>query len=91
MKSFTLVVVALLPFSSALPWGLFQRGEVASRATAEQTTDQLLFSTTITNFETARNAKNPPTLDWSSDGCTAAPNDPFDWNFLPSCHRHGKL
>nr|BAB70714.1 p15 [Helicosporium sp. HN1] len=88
MKSFTFVVLALLPFSSALPFGLFHRGGIASRATIEETTDTLLFSTPIAQFEAARNAQNPSTLDWSSDGCSSSPDDPFGFDFLSSCHRH---
>ncbi|KAK9441323.1 p15-like protein [Metarhizium brunneum] len=51
-------------------------------------TDQLLFSSTLPQFEARRNAKNPPSLDWSSDGCTSSPDNPFGFPFLPACHRH---
>ncbi|ORY12657.1 prokaryotic phospholipase A2-domain-containing protein, partial [Clohesyomyces aquaticus] len=56
--------------------------------TIQQATDRLLFSSTIAQFEAARNAKNPSTLDWSSDGCSDSPDNPFGFNFLQSCHRH---
>lgn len=52
------------------------------------TTDQLLFSVTLPQFEARRNSKNPATLDWSSDGCTSSPDNPFGFPFLPACHRH---
>lgn len=51
-------------------------------------TDQLLFSSTLPQFEARRNAKDPPSLDWSSDGCTSSPDNPFGFPFLPACHRH---
>lgn len=51
-------------------------------------TDQLLFSVTLPEFETRRNRKDPASLDWSSDGCTSSPDNPFGFPFLPGCHRH---
>lgn len=51
-------------------------------------TDQLLFSVTLPQFEARRNKKDPSTLDWSSDGCTSSPDNPFGFPFLPGCHRH---
>ncbi|GLZ29807.1 hypothetical protein Lesp02_19970 [Lentzea sp. NBRC 105346] len=52
-------------------------------------TDQYLFSTSLSGFETAR-AQQPYNgqLDWSSDGCSYSPDSPFGFKFLPSCHRH---
>lgn len=51
-------------------------------------TDQLLFSITLPDFITRRNAKNPPNLDWTSDGCTSSPDNPFGFPFIPACYRH---
>ncbi|KAK8922448.1 putative secreted protein [Metarhizium anisopliae] len=51
-------------------------------------TDQLLFSSSLPQFEARRNANDPPLLDWSSDGCTSSPDNPFGFPFLPACHRH---
>ncbi|KAK2612087.1 hypothetical protein QQS21_001816 [Conoideocrella luteorostrata] len=51
-------------------------------------TDELLFSITLPQFEARRNKKNPSSLDWSSDGCTSSPDNPFGFPFLPACHRH---
>ena len=39
------------------------------------TTDTLLFTDNIDTFEAARNARNPPTLDWSSDNCSDSPDN----------------
>jgi hypothetical protein len=61
---------------------------VSPRETAIAATDRLLFSTTISGFETARNAKNPASLDWTSDGCSSSPDNPFGFDFIWSCHRH---
>ncbi|KAF2703325.1 hypothetical protein K504DRAFT_463691 [Pleomassaria siparia CBS 279.74] len=56
--------------------------------TAMAATDRLLFNTTIAAFESARNALNPATLDWSSDGCSYSPDMPLGFDFLQACHRH---
>lgn len=60
----------------------------AIRATKEETTDQLLFSITLSAFETRRNKNDPSTLIWTSDGCTSSPNNPLGFPFVPACHRH---
>ncbi|KAF2249168.1 hypothetical protein BU26DRAFT_564831 [Trematosphaeria pertusa] len=83
MKAAILTVLGILSVAMAAP-----SGNLASRETANEATDRLLFSTSISNFETARNAKNPPSLDWSSDGCSSSPDNPLGFDFLYSCHRH---
>ncbi|EEH05266.1 phospholipase A2 group XIII [Histoplasma capsulatum G186AR] len=55
--------------------------------TPQQATDRLLFSSTMAQFTAARNAKDPPSLNWESDGCSHSPDKP-GFNFLPSCYRH---
>lgn len=51
-------------------------------------TDQLLFNTTLPSFITHRNAQSPSTLDWTSDGCTDSPDNPFGFPYVPACNRH---
>ncbi|GAB0134606.1 hypothetical protein EsDP_00002971 [Epichloe bromicola] len=51
-------------------------------------TDELLFKATLPHFQAQRNIRNPDTLDWSSDGCTSSPDNPFGFPFLAACHRH---
>ncbi|OAA49582.1 p15-like protein [Metarhizium rileyi] len=51
-------------------------------------TDHLLFAVTLARFEARRDAKDPASLDWASDGCTSSPDNPFGFPFLPGCHRH---
>ncbi|KAF8246142.1 hypothetical protein K440DRAFT_586282 [Wilcoxina mikolae CBS 423.85] len=58
------------------------------RETDREATDRLLFNTDIDTFENDRNNQSPNTLDWSSDGCTDAPNSPGGFHFLHSCQRH---
>lgn len=63
-------------------------GAVARQTNLEAETDRLLFRVSITEFLSAREAKQPPELDWSTDGCSSAPDNPFGFNFAPSCYRH---
>ncbi|HEY0447508.1 MAG TPA: phospholipase [Actinophytocola sp.] len=54
-----------------------------------QTTDQYLFSTSLASFQTLR-AQQPyrDQLDWSSDGCSNSPDNPFGFNLVKACYRH---
>lgn len=56
--------------------------------TAVAVTDQILFSISLPAFTTRRNARNPPTLDWTSDDCTSSPDNPLGFPFNPACQRH---
>ncbi|KAL7782673.1 prokaryotic phospholipase A2 domain-containing protein [Trichoderma ceciliae] len=80
------VFVTLVPVVLALP---ASDGHLARRqSTLAAITDELLFSITLPNFITRRNARNPATLDWTSDGCTSSPDNPFGFPFVPACNRH---
>jgi hypothetical protein len=52
-------------------------------------TDDYVFTKTVGQFTTLR-AQQPYAgqLDWSSDGCSYSPDNPFGFKFLPACHRH---
>jgi hypothetical protein len=54
-----------------------------------QLTDQYVFSTSLSAFQTVR-AQHPHAdqLDWSSDGCSNSPDNPFGFNFVKACYRH---
>lgn len=74
----------LLPaLTLALPTSLLRR-----QTDLEAITDTLLFSDSMAQFQAARNAQDPPELDWSSDGCSSSPDDPLGFDFLQSCERH---
>ncbi|CAH0052101.1 unnamed protein product [Clonostachys solani] len=51
-------------------------------------TDDYLFKLTLPEFSAKREAKDPASLIWTSDGCTAAPANPFNFDFTPACQRH---
>jgi hypothetical protein len=55
----------------------------------EQTTDQYLFSASLTEFQQLRvDRPNGDQLDWSSDGCSNSPDNPFGFNLVKACYRH---
>ncbi|ETN45601.1 uncharacterized protein HMPREF1541_09433 [Cyphellophora europaea CBS 101466] len=54
----------------------------------EEETDRLIFTTSMSEFQSARSAQSPPELDWTSNGCTASPDNPLGFDFLASCQRH---
>jgi hypothetical protein len=82
MKYIFVALSGLLSLALAAP------SQLSARETLQQATDRLLFSTSITGFETARTARNPAGLDWTSDGCSDSPDNPFGFDFIFSCHRH---
>ncbi|KAI9163090.1 hypothetical protein HJFPF1_04688 [Paramyrothecium foliicola] len=79
---FTVSFLALLSGVAALP----AESSIAPRQAS--VTDNLLFGITLPAFTARRNARNPPNLDWTSDGCTSSPDNPLNFPFVPACHRH---
>jgi hypothetical protein len=79
------VIVALASTALAAPASV---NTGLRRQDSNTITDQLLFSVTLPQFETRRNNKDPSSLDWSSDGCTDSPDNPFGFPYIPACHRH---
>ncbi|MFB9908227.1 phospholipase [Allokutzneria oryzae] len=53
------------------------------------TTDDYLFAKSLAEFGQLR-LQRPydGDLDWSTDGCSSAPDNPFGFELLPACHRH---
>lgn len=45
-------------------------------------TDEYLFSITLDQFIAYRDAQDPNTVDWASDGCTDSPDNPLGFNFV---------
>ncbi|KAI1846912.1 hypothetical protein JX266_007133 [Neoarthrinium moseri] len=83
MKSLALVAVFLLQTT-----GLAAPTNPAKRQDINTITDQILFDITLPEFTTRRNAKNPSSLDWESDGCTSSPDNPLGFPYVPACNRH---
>lgn len=84
---FTTPFLLLLSGVSAIPTKRSEAG-LMSRATIQEITDELLFTLTLPQFTARRNAQNPSTLDWTSDGCTTSPDNPLGFPFVPACNRH---
>jgi hypothetical protein len=57
------------------------------RCTAAEV-DRLLFEVDMGTFSRARDARNSPCFDWSSNECSWSPDMPAGFNFIASCRRH---
>lgn len=58
-------------------------------AQLRQVTDNYLYSYSLNNFQTVRSQQPYASqLDWSSDGCSSSPDNPFGFNFVKACYRH---
>jgi hypothetical protein len=56
---------------------------------AQQLTDQYMYGTSLTDFQQLRaEQQNGDILDWSSDGCSNSPDNPFGFNLVKACYRH---
>jgi len=84
IPSLLALAAAALPLTTALP----TTSTLTTRETIQETTDNLLFVKTMPQFQEARNARNPSTLDWSSDNCSSSPDNPLGFKFTQSCQRH---
>jgi hypothetical protein len=82
---FNAILLAAVPAVLALPTG---EASVEARQNLNAVTDELLFSLTLPGFTSRRNARNPPSLDWSSDNCSFSPDNPLGYPFEPGCQRH---
>lgn len=87
---FYALVLALASGAVAAPSA--SMSHLVSRQTVEASlvpiTDQLLFKTDLPWFTARRNRRDPPTLDWTSDGCTSSIDNPFGFPFVQGCNRH---
>ncbi|WP_026424012.1 phospholipase [Actinokineospora inagensis] len=81
--------VAAVTVSAALITGAGVAAADLSQAQLRSTTDSYLFSVSLNQFQTIRGQQPYANqLDWSSDGCSHAPDNPLGWNFLKACYRH---
>ena len=80
----TVVAVVLgLLFGSGVAHAALSPGEL------QTVTDDYLFHRTLAQFGQLRSQQPyADQLDWSSDGCSSSPDDPFGFTFLPACQRH---
>ncbi|RYP37316.1 hypothetical protein DL767_002959 [Monosporascus sp. MG133] len=82
MKFLSIFLSTIIPLGLSLPLDVRQSAELVAE------TDRLLFSVSLSAFLAARAARSPPGLDWSSDGCSSSPDNPFGFDFEPACFRH---
>ena len=88
MKLSPLLLCIAQAAALALPGDSEAGVALPKRQSANTVTDQLLFSFSLPSFISRRNARNPSNLDWSSDGCSSSPDNPFGFPFVPACYRH---
>ncbi|KAK4139966.1 secretory phospholipase [Dichotomopilus funicola] len=81
-------ILSLASCAAALPAASQAGVSLVGRQTANQITDQYLFDISLPAFTSRRNARDPPTLIWDSDGCSDSPDNPFGFPFVPACQRH---
>ncbi|KNG87743.1 secretory phospholipase A2 [Aspergillus nomiae NRRL 13137] len=83
-------LIVLLPAALALPLPTPNNGtkSLSESLDLQAITDELLFSIELPEFTARRGEKDPPQLDWYSDGCTKAPSNPFGFPFQRACERH---
>ncbi|KAK4035180.1 prokaryotic phospholipase A2-domain-containing protein [Parachaetomium inaequale] len=81
-------ILCLASSALALPAPSETDASLIQRQTASEITDQYLYSITLPTFTARRNARDPATLIWDSDGCSSSPDNPFGFPFVPACHRH---
>lgn len=60
----------------------------AAKPSSEAITDELLFNFTLPKFINRRVTMDPRNLNWTSDGCSRSPDNPFHFPFLNGCRRH---
>lgn len=65
-----------------LPATALAQGNQSRQADLATITDEYLFDITLDQFITYRDAQDPSTLDWSSDGCTDSPDNPLGFDFV---------
>jgi hypothetical protein len=82
----TIVVFAV---AAALLAGAPIASAALDPAALRAVTDQYLHHTSLSGFQSTR-AQRPHAgqLDWSSDGCSHAPDNPMGFDFVRACFRH---
>tara|TARA_R110002003_G_scaffold143_11_gene13267 strand:+ start:14762 stop:15049 length:288 start_codon:yes stop_codon:yes gene_type:complete len=76
MKSSLLAILSLASLAFSAPSSVDPR-----QSSLQTTTDNYLFTLSISQFITNRNGKiGPAELDWSSDGCSSSPDNPFGFD-----------
>ncbi|UGQ09525.1 phospholipase [Yinghuangia sp. ASG 101] len=83
------VAATAAAIAGSLALALAPAPAAAAPRDAVATTDRLLFTETLPSFVAIRaSADRPADVDWSSDGCSNAPDAPFGYDFTKACWRH---
>jgi hypothetical protein len=78
-----------LVVTAAVTMALLTGAGTAQAVDIPTVTDTYVFHTSLSSFVSIRGTQPyNGQLDWTSDGCSASPDNPFGFNFLPACYRH---
>ncbi|GGS38766.1 MULTISPECIES: phospholipase [Actinokineospora] len=81
--------IASVTAATAIVMGAGTASAELSPTQLRSTTDNYLFSQSLSQFQQTRAARPYASqLDWSSDGCSNSPDNPFGFNFVRACYRH---
>jgi hypothetical protein len=88
-RSIAVVVLAVILAASLVVSGTGTAAAALGPTQLARTTDRYLHKASLVGFQRAR-AQRPYArqLDWSSDGCSNAPDNPFGFNLVRACQRH---
>jgi hypothetical protein len=86
MQFTTLTLVVLVSGAVAFP-ALIKPRQDAATVKLHQLTEYYMFNITNEAFITARSAQKDAKLglDWSADGCSSSPDDPFGFDCMLKC------
>ena len=75
--------------AGALVTGAGTASAALDPAQLRSVTDTYLYSQSLSTFQTTRYYRPyADQLDWSSDGCSNSPDNPFGFNLVKACYRH---
>lgn len=83
-----LFTMAVAGVATALPSSIIDHLSPRQATCSVSAVDNLIFSASLSSFQSSRNSQTPSACDWSSDNCSKSPDSPRGYNFVPSCQRH---
>lgn len=86
MRSCFVAVLAVISSAAAVPTAVVTAHQTTLALSLLDATDYYLFNLTIDQFMTTRKIEDrrPLGLNWTSNGCSSAPDDPFGFDCM-SC------
>jgi hypothetical protein len=77
------------PIPEIVPYAIPDKNAVLPDNELSTVTDRFLFEAGMSDFQYYKKVTPASSqLDWSDDGCSNSPDNPLDFDFMPSCQRH---